>query len=53
MGNYCYSNGQCSIPLSSLKLPSPAPNYTIYLYVEMVGMPLILNQMSPYYKYVY
>jgi len=47
-------NGQTSWPLSKISgLPSPAPDYTIDLFVEMVGMPLILNKMSPAVHYTY
>jgi len=47
-------NGQTSFLLSNLSnLPHPAPDYTIDLFVEMVGMPLILNKMSPAVSYTY
>jgi hypothetical protein len=44
---------QNSIELSQLSLPVPAPNYTVDLYVEIVGMPLILNKMSAAVPYTY
>ncbi|HTS05565.1 MAG TPA: hypothetical protein VMP68_08285 [Candidatus Eisenbacteria bacterium] len=46
-------DGPYSIDLSSLNLPHPAPNYTVDLYVEMVGIPSVLNQMSNVEAYTY
>ena len=46
-------NGQYSIDLSTLNLPHPAPDYTVDLYVEMVGIPSVLNQMSGVVSYTY
>jgi hypothetical protein len=46
-------NSQFSIDLSQLTLPSPAPDYTVDLYVEMVGIPSVLNQMSGAVPYTY
>lgn len=40
-----------SIPLSQLNLPHPAPDYMLNLYIEMVGQPLIVNQMSTAVEY--
>jgi hypothetical protein len=46
-------SSQTSIALSDLVLPHPAPNYTVDLYVEMVGIPLFLNRMSGAVPYTY
>jgi|SRR5579872_1023497 len=46
-------NGPYSIDLSALNLPHPAPDYTVDLYVEMVGIPSVLNQMSGVVQYTY
>ena len=35
-----------SIDLNTVTWPTPKPN-NLNLYLEMVGMPLVLNQMSP------
>jgi hypothetical protein len=40
------AGNQTSISLSDLTVPTPAPGYTVDLYVEAVGMPLFLNKMS-------
>lgn len=47
------SGGTTSIPLSQLNLPRPGKDYAVDLYVEAVGIPLVLNQMSSYWTYEY
>lgn len=47
------SGGTTSIPVSKLNLPIPAPGYAVDLYVEAVGVPLVLNQMSAPWTYEY
>ena len=47
------SGGTTSIPLSQLNLPRPRKDYAVDLYVEAVGVPLVLNQMSSYWTYEY
>jgi hypothetical protein len=43
----------CHLAEEKIRLPVPAPNYTVDLYVEMVGMPLVLNKMSSAVRYTY
>lgn len=47
------SGATTSIPVSELNLPRPAPDYAVDLYVEAVGVPLVLNQMSSPWTYQY
>ncbi len=44
--NISATSTSMSIPISDLSLPDPSPDYKLNLYVEMVGMPLIINQVS-------
>ena len=44
--NISANSTSMSIPISHLSLPDPSPDYKLNLYVEMIGMPLIMNQMS-------